>query len=247
MLKRTAVTALVLGLLAASAPAVESDGRFPQMVDLPTAQTIPRASYTAGARIGPHGSFVGGFRIGITDYLFAGVSYGAGNVIGTGEPDWEDRVEFDFKVRLADEAESILGLAIGFDSRGYGDQRGDGTFEKASPGIFAVASKTLPFSEHWMGHAGVSRTLERERARPSLFAGVSGRFSQEFSVLTEYQVSVGEDGDEASSEAGYLNAGLRWFLAGRVQIDFMFRNLMGSEGSAELSSRSIGITFYDSF
>jgi hypothetical protein len=217
------------------------------MVDLPTAHTIPRAAYSVGARLGPHGSFVGGLRIGVTEYLYVGVSYGARNVIGTGEPDWEDRVEFDFKVRLADEANSVLGLAIGFDSRGYGDQHRDGTFEKASPGIFAVASKTLPFSEHWQGHAGVSRTLERERARPNLFAGVSGRFSQEFSVITEYQISVGEENSEASSDAGYLNAGLRWFLAERVQLDFMFRNLMGSEDSPGLSSRSIAITFYDSF
>jgi hypothetical protein len=247
MLKRTAVTALVLGLLTVPALAVESDGRFPQMVDLPTAHTIPRAAYTAGARMGPHGSFVGGIRIGITDYLNVGVSYGARNVIGTGELDWEDRVEFDFKVRLADEEDGVLGLAVGLDSRGYGDQRGDGTFEKASPGIFAVASKTLPFSEHWQGHAGISRTLELDRARPSLFAGVSGRFSQEFSVITEYQINVGDESGEASSEVGYLNAGLRWFLAERVQLDFMFRNLLGSEDSAELSSRSIAITFYDSF
>jgi len=247
MLKWTAVTALALGVLTVPAPAVQPDGRFPHMVDLPTAHTVPRAAYTVGARIGPRGSLIGGLRMGVTDYLCVGVSYGAGNVIGTGEPDWEDRVEFEFKVRLADEATSILGLAIGYDSRGYGAQRGDGTFEKASPGIFAVASKTLPFSEHWQGHGGVSRTLERERARPNLFAGVSGRFSQEFSVITEYQITVGEDGDEASPDAGYLNAGLRWFLAERVQIDFMFRNLMGSEDSAELSSRSIAITFYDSF
>ena len=44
-----------------------------------------------------------------------------------------------------------------------------------------------------------------------------------------------------------MNTGLRWFLAEKVQIDFMFRNLLGSEDSPELSSRSIAITFYDSF
>ncbi len=247
MLKRTAVTALVLGLLCVPAPAVEPDGRFPQMVDLPTAHAIPRAAYSIGARMGPRGSLIGGLRIGITDYLYAGVSYGARNVIGTGAPDWENRVEFDFKVRLADEATSVVGLAIGFDSRGYGDQRADGTFQKPSPGIFAVASKTLPFSEHWQGHGGVSRTLELERARPTIFLGVGGRFSQEFSIITEYQLSIGERRDGESSQAGYLNAGLRWFLADRVQIDFMFRNLTGSKDSSEPSSRSIAITFFDSF
>lgn len=247
MLERTAVAALALGLLASPVLAVEPDGRFPQMVDLPTAHTIPRAAYSVGARIGPHGSLVGGLSIGITDYLCVGVSYGAGNVIGTGEPDWEDRVEFNLKVRLAEEEESILGLAAGFDSRGQGDQRPDGTFEKASPGLFVVASKTLPFSEHWQGHAGVSRTLERDRARPGLFVGVSGHFSQEFSVITEYQISVSEESDEAASEAGYLNVGLRWLLEERVQVDFMFRNLVGSAGSSDLSSRSLAILFYDSF
>jgi hypothetical protein len=247
MLKGTSVPGTVLVFLALSSPAVAFDGRFPQMVDLPTAYSIPKAAYSVGARIGPHGAFIGGLRVGITDYLCVGVSYGALNVIGTGDPDWQDRVEFDIKVRLADENEGPLGLAIGFDSRGYGDQREGGGFEKASPGLFAVASRTLPFSEHWAGHGGISRTLEQERARPDLFLGVSGRFSQEFSVSAEYEFPLDADDEEEDAGAGYLNAGLRWFFVDTVQIDFMFRNLVGGEDSPELSSRAIAFTFYDRF
>ena len=247
MLKGTSVPGTVLVIVALSSPAVALDGRFPQMVDLPTACSLPKAEYSVGARVGPGGAFIGGLRVGITDYLAVGVSYGALNVIGSGDPDWQDRVEFDIKVRLADEDEGPLGLAVGYDSRGYGDQREGGGFEKSSPGLFAVASKTLPFSEHWSGHGGISRTLEQDRARPDLFVGVSGRFSQEFSVTVEYEFPLDSGDNDEDAGSGYLNAGLRWFFVDAVQIDFMFSNLVGREDSPELSSRAIAFTFYDRF
>jgi len=247
MLKGTALAALALVSLAAAAPAVEIDGRFPQMVDLPTAYTLPRAAYTIGARIAPGGTLVAGFRVGIVDYISAGFSYGARNAIGTGDPDWENRVEFDAKVRVLSEDSAIMSLAAGYDSRGYGRQFESGSFEKASPGLFVVGSRALPFSEYWQGHGGVSRTLEHERARPSFFVGIAGRFSKEFSVIGECQLGTKTESDGDSSTECYLNAGLRWLFSDRVQLDFLFRNLVGSSDSPELSSRSIVFTFYDSF
>jgi len=247
MLRRAALAVLALLSLVVVAPAVELDGRFPELADLPTAHTVPRATYSIGARLAPGGTLVGGIRVGVTDYLYLGVSYGARNVVGLGRPDWESRVEFDAKVRIARQGNAPVGLALGFDSRGYGRQFDSGAFEKASPGLFLVASREFPFSEHWEWSAGITRTMEERRARPGFFGGVSARFSQEFSVITELQANARTMTEEGESTTAYLNAGLRWFFAKKVQLDFLLRNLTGSRNSPEPSSRSIAFIFHDSF
>jgi len=245
---RTLAAAVLLSIVVfAATEALAAGDVFTDIVDVPTAHTLPRGGYSLGLRVVPGGGLLAGLRVGVTPYLQVGVSYGAGNVVGTGAPDWYDRVEFDVKLRLAEEYGVIPALALGYDSRGYGRQLESGGYEKASVGFYAVASKILPFSEYWQLHVGVARTLEEERVKPDLYAGVTARFSQEFSVLAEYQLGVDKDDGSPSAKLGYLNLGLRWVFMGQLELDLYFRNLAGPEGSPELSSRSIGFAFYDSF
>lgn len=247
MLMRMAFSALLSVVLLVPAIASCFDEHKTRLVDLPSALTYPRATYSLGVRIVPMGGLIAGLRVGLTDYLCIGVSYGAQNAVGSGEPDWGSRVEFDMKVRFAAESEVLPGIAAGYDSRGYGRELPDGGYEKASPGLYAVATKTLPFSEHWQMHAGVSRTLEQDRAKPELFVGFCARFSQEFSTVAEYQFAVDRRADVPQGENGYLNAGLRWVLEDRLQIDLFLRNILGPEGSPDRNSRSLAIHFFDSF
>jgi hypothetical protein len=247
VLKCLAFAALLVTVFSLPASASAAVDQPSELVDTPSAHTLPRGGYSLGLRVVPSGGLLAGLRVGVTPYLQVGVSYGAGNVVGSGEPEWDDGVEFDLKLRLAEEQGPIPGLAFGYDSRGYGGQVEDGGYEKASIGFYLAASKTLPFSEYWELHAGISRTLEEERVRPDLFAAVSARFSQEFSVVAEYQLAVDRDGDSSGSKTGFLNAGLRWIFSGQLELDLYFRNLAGPSGSPELSSRSIAFVFYDSF
>ena len=247
MLKPVAFAALlVVAFLAPTGVSRAVDGQG-ELIDLPSAYTMLRGEYSLGLRVVPDGGLLAGLRVGVTPYLQVGVSYGAGNVVGSGEPYWDDGVEFDFKVQLAEERDPIPGLAFGYDSRGYGRQLDDGGYEKASLGLYLSASKTLPFSEYWQLHAGISRTLEEEKVKPDLFAGASARFSQEFSVVVEYHHAVDRRNDSSEDKIGLLNAGLRWVFSGQLELDLYFRNLVGPAGSPELSSRSIAFVFYDSF
>lgn len=218
-----------------------------RLIDIETAYTLPRAAYSMGARVVPDGGLVGGMSIGVTPYLMVGVSYGARNVVGSGEPDWDDRVEFEVKLRLAEEYGIVPALAFGFNSRGYGSQIDGGGYERVSQGFYVAAAKTLPFSEYWQAHFGLSRTLDLEKTDPDLHIGLTARFSQEFSVVAEYQIGMGRSGDDPRSSTGYLNLGLRWVFGGQLQLEMLFRNIVGPSDSAELNSRSIGFVFYDSF
>ncbi len=244
MRQTRALAALFLVLALVPGRALAYGDAFTRLVDLQTAHTLPRAAYALGVRVVPDGGLQTSFAVGVSPYVGVGVSYGAANVIGSGEPAWDDEVEFEIKIRLSEEFDIMPGLAIGYDSRGYGAHV-EGGYEKASEGIYLAFVKTAPFSEFWQFHGGVSRTLELEKAKPDFFVGVTARFSLEFSVVAEYQLGV--DSDDPDSKTGYLNAGLRWVFAEQLELDFYFRNLVGPSDSPELSSRSLAFAFYDSF
>jgi hypothetical protein len=228
-----------------SAPALEE--HFERLVDVQSAHTLPRAEYSLGMRVVPNGGVLVGLRMGITPYLNVGLSYGAENVVGSGDPVWNDRAEFEVKLRLAEDGQfgPVPSIAVGYDSRGYGGQLPGGGYEKPSQGLYVAASKTLPFSEYWQAHAGVSRSLELEQAKPDFFVGLTARLSQEFSVILEYDLAA--EADDRDSKAGYMNAGLRWLFVGQFEIDLYFRNLTSATDTTEPSSRSIAFVFYDSF
>jgi hypothetical protein len=247
MLFRLALTALVLVSGAAPVGAQLPDAPFAELVDLPTAHSLPRGGYSIGLRVAPGGSVIGGVRVGITSYFAVGLTYGAGNAIGTGTPDWNDRVELDVKLQVGVERQAIPAIAVGYDSRGYGAEVEGGGYAKASEGLYIVGTKTLPFSDYWQVSAGVARTLEIEKVRPDFFAGLTARFSQEFSVVLEYHLGVDRVHNDEDSKTNFLNAGLRWVFEDRLEIDLYFRNLVGPGDSPDLASRSLKITFYDAF
>ena len=126
MLPRLALVFLVSAVFGVPGVADSQERPFTQIVDLPTAHSMLRGEYALTVRVAPSGGLLAGVRVGIVPYLMLGVSYGAGNVVGTGTPEWNDRVEFDVKLRLAEEYGALPSLAAGYDSRGYGRQIDDG-------------------------------------------------------------------------------------------------------------------------
>jgi hypothetical protein len=247
MWRSSVLVALVVALLAVSVGARAADEHFARLVDTPTAHTYLKGDFSLGLEVVGDGGLRGSAQVGASDFFYLGISYGGENVIGSGNPDWYDSIEVDAKFRLAPEGDPIPALAIGYDGRGYGAQLEDGTFEKPSLGFYAVLTKTLPFSEFWQLHGGIGRTLELERARPDFWISLSARFSEEFSVLTEYQLGNDATKEDPTDKTGYLNLGLRWVFMEQIVIDFYFRNLLGPSGSPNLSSRAIAFTFYQSF
>jgi hypothetical protein len=247
MRRTKALAALLSALLLTPSLASAYGETFTRLVDLQTAHTLPRAAYAINMRVGPGGGLTTGMVVGLASFANVGVSYGAGNVIGSGDAIWDDEVEFELKLRLAEEYGVMPGLAIGYDSRGYGKEVGDGDYAKASEGIYVAAVKTAPFSEFWQFHGGVYRTLELERAEPGFFLGVTARFSQEFSVVTEYALGIERTADGSSDRTGFLNAGLRWVFEEQLELSLLFRNLGGASGSPERSSRALALAFYNSF
>lgn len=247
MLRLAACVAFVCVFLLVPFGARAADEQFAKLIDLPTTHTFYRGGYSLGLRVVGNGGMIGAVRVGVADMFLLGLSYGGENVIGAGSVDWNSSVGIDAKLRLAPENGPIPAIAIGYDSRGYGPEVEDGLYAKPSLGFYAVATKTLPFSDYWQVHFGLGRTLEIEKTAPDIFVTLSARFSVEFSVLVEYQYGNDATREDPSDKTSYLNAGLRWVFMEQLEFDFYFRNLIGPSGSPDLVSRSLELVFYDTF
>jgi len=247
---------LLLLLPAAAGAQLEEDPT--DLIDVPTAAMIPGASYDTALRLYSGGGVLLRVRVGLRESILFGFSFGGTNVLGTGDPDWNPRVEFLIKGLLL--RESYLGpaLALGYNSQGYG-RYDDGTdrYHVKSRGFYAVASKHFLFLGDVGFHGGVNYSLERDDGdeEVNLFFGLEKSIHSHLDLLVEYDVATNDnETNELFGEGrGYLNAGLLWRVTDTLHFEIDFRNLIeNGEKSGEVKdpgewSREIQIVYRDYF
>jgi len=70
-----------------------------------------------GLHLVPNGGLLASVRVGFFDRFQIGLSYGGGNIIGTGQIDWYNLPGVQAKVNILDEYNFPLSWAVGFDSQ----------------------------------------------------------------------------------------------------------------------------------
>ncbi|MCH9032382.1 MAG: hypothetical protein IIB00_09015, partial [candidate division Zixibacteria bacterium] len=157
--------------------AVEVGNR--QMVDFPTAYSLPRGAYDLSFTVYSNGGLLAGTNIGLSDFLTVGFSYGAESVFAAETPNYNPGVEFEIKWRLTDETSSLPALAIGFSSQGKGDFIDEfDRYTFKAHGFYGVFSKAIPIIGYaWTWHGGANYSAERESntdsdKSPNLFTGL---------------------------------------------------------------------------
>ncbi|MFH1681417.1 MAG: hypothetical protein ABIH26_12355 [Candidatus Eisenbacteria bacterium] len=213
----------------AGAQAPEEDPT--NLVDAPTATVIPHASYDSGLRLYAGGGVLFRVRVGIRETVHFGASFGGTNFIGSGDPDWNPRVEFLFKGVLL--RESYLGpaVAFGFDSQGQGFYSGEwDRYQYKSRGFYAVASKHFLFLGDLGLHAGANYSLERGDDEKDIvaFFGLEKSIHPALDLLVEYDLATNDNDDNGvfGEGKGYLNAALLWRVSDSVFLEADFRNLL---------------------
>jgi hypothetical protein len=223
-----------------------------QLIDQPTAGSLEKGEYGFDVHLFPGGGALGSLRAGLFDRFMIGISYGGMNIIGRGEPDWNELPGVLIKYRLFEETD-LPAVSIGFDSQGYGawlDERD--RYEIKAKGIFAVASKN--FSMDWLGtlglHGGINyNSFEDEDDRSvNAFCGLDKSINQQISILAEYNLALDDNSDQAMGrERGYLNAGLRWVFADRLGIEFNFKDILENRDDYSAVARELRITYVEKF
>ena len=221
------------------------------LIDTPTAGTLMRGSFQTEIRAYSDGGLLGSIDVGITDRLMLGLSYGATNLIGTGDVDGNPQPGVHLRYRMIEEELMFPALVIGYDSQGFGAYI-DSTerYSEKSPGIFVSASKNFIFLGTFGIHGGVNYSLENKDGDKdlNLFCGFDKSINPELLFIAEYDFAINDNNTKSLGAGnGYLNVGLKWIFAGKLNIDFLMKNLLKNKNDRPHMSREIRISYVEIF
>ncbi len=230
------------------------------LVDMPTAGTLPRGHFDIGLRLYPEGGSIGFTNIGLSNRLTLGISYGGENIIASQHPNWNERIEFNIKFRPIDEMEFFPAITIGFSSQGNGPWNNPlDRYEFKSRGFYAVVSRSFYFYAWTAGwHGGVNYSLENdidEDKDINLFGGFDATFRYNLALLLEYDAAINDNKSRLPSGAsytfagkgrGYLNASIKWLFTENLELEVLLKDLLTNRRN-ESFSREIRITYIDKF
>ncbi len=225
-----------------------------QLVDCPTAATLPRASFDFQVRTSSNGSLVGQTTIGLHRRFMVGMSYGGEKVLGDEKADWYNEMQFMVKYQLITETLYMPAIGIGYEGQGYGRYFND--FERymfKSKGFYAVMSKGYRTYKWSSGlHAGVYYSLEDNVDQDddvSVFLGTDLQLQNDLLLVAEYDLALSDNRDTERSGKGwgYFNVGIRWIFSERLEIGFDMENLMGNRNDTKNPTRGLRITYLEFF
>lgn len=228
-----------------------------QLIDIPTAYTLPRGSFDVSFAVHAEGALIAATNIGLSEFLMVGFSYGANGVFSQNDPIYHPSVEFSLKWRLTEEGESVPALAIGFTSQGSGPfLEGYDRLTYKPKGFYGVFSKTRSISGYeWTAHGGVNYSIGRETNVPQpdrgfdFFGGLATEMRNNLYFAIEYNAAFNDDksGEPFGRGRGYLNAALKWVYFDNLQIEFTARDLLGNRREAESFERGLKIVYLEFF
>jgi len=232
------------------------------LVDLPTAGTLPRASFGVAIRLYPDGGAMGMIDIGLSHRMQLGISYGGEGVISNQKADWNENINFNIKFRFVDEMEYFPAITGGFVSQGFGawnDSLSRYTFK--SRGFYAVASRSFYFYNWVAGwHAGINYSLEGkidEDKSINAFGGFDATFQYNLAFVIEYDAALNDNkstlpnnggpNDFGGKGRGYLNTSLRWLFTDNLELEFMLKDLLTNRKESTTFTREVRITYIEGF
>ena len=266
-MKRAVISLLSIGLLAGVGAFAQEQEMAPgahtlydiaprQLVDMPTAGTLPRGTFQIGLRIFTYGGVLSYTDIGLSNRFMLGISYGGTQILSDSDPDWNPRIGFSLKFRLIDELEYFPAVAVGFSDQGYGLFRSDyDRYSYKSRGFYAVASRSFYFYRWTSGwHAGVNYSREDDGDGDNdvnFFAGFDATFDYNMALLLEYDAALNDDRGEypevSGKGRGYLNFSIKWLFTENLEIEFLVKDLLTNRREADTVTREVRMMYIESF
>jgi len=206
---------------------------YRSLIDLPSAGILEKGVVGVGLDVLPTGVVISKIEVGAFDNFSFGISYGAGNLIGSGNPEWYSYPGVNVRVRVLDEKDGIPAISLGFDSQGKGAYFKDlKRYEIKSPGFYAAVAKNFNFLGYLSLHGVVNYSLERSDNDKDLNLGIGleKTIGGQISLVVEYDFAINDnDSTSIGDGSGYLNAGVRWSVGDGFTIGFDFRNLLDNK------------------
>ena len=203
-----------------------------RLVDAPTAGTLPRKTVLVESYLFGEGGVVQFVNIGVIDLIDVGCSYGGAGVIGAGKVTWQPHVAFQARIRIVEESLRAPGIAVGFDSQGFGPYaRGSGLnrFRTKSRGAYIVMSRNYRFFGDFGLHAGANYSLETDDGDedPSFWLGFDKNIGKNIEFCGEYDFATNDnDNRSMTANRGYLSGAVRWYIGAGFMLELDVKNIL---------------------
>ncbi|RJP58627.1 MAG: hypothetical protein QY331_05055 [Melioribacteraceae bacterium] len=242
---------LSLTIFAQGTAGTDAKYEYRSLIDLPSAGILEKGFVGVSADVLPFGVLIAKIEVGVFDNFSFGISYGGGNIIGSGKVDWYKLPGINVRARLVDETESIPAFTLGFDSQGKGFYDEDiNRFEIKSPGFYVAASKNFEFLGYLSLHAIVNYSLERDDDDKDLNLGIGFEktIGGKVSLVGEYNFAINDNTIKAYGDGnGYMNFGIRWSVGEGFTVGLDLRDMLDNKKiNSNKADRAIFVEFIKS-
>jgi len=212
------------------------------LVDQPDIVVLEHGRYSVQLRFGPTGEIIGYGGVDLWDRLSIGVSYGAANLIGAGDPEFYSRPGVQVKVLALEPGMLVPAVIFGFDNQGYGSFN-DERYFIMSKGLYCQVGEVFEYpSLTIVPNIGINYCFEDE-GRLDLFGGVKFQVGSSTQFLVDYSPNFNDSLDQ---NKGYLNFGIRFVFYDQLFFEFSLRDLLDNGADTQLN-RMIKIGYEDQF
>ncbi|MCD6170674.1 MAG: hypothetical protein J7J76_09020 [Candidatus Latescibacteria bacterium] len=251
MLKKFSLVLLAVVVFSPLSWAQQSEVEPQDLVECPTAGLLPRGSFALDLRVFSQGGILAGVDVGLTDSFLVGLCFGGTQIIGSQPVVWNPTVGVAVKIRLFDEGRIYPAVAVGFDSQGFGKYHKElKRYSTKSKGFYLALSKAYSFLGPFGLHAGVNYSLEKadEDKDISGYFGLDKHLGTDLVVVAEYDLARNDNGLKAlGSGGGYLNAGLRWTFASRLNLELDIKDLLRNAKGSSKPNRELRVSYLEYF
>ncbi len=207
------------------------------LIDMPTSGVMNKGFAGVTMEAMPFGVFLTKIEVGIFDGVSFGLSYGGGNVIGTGKIELNKLPGVNLRVRIVEESLTLPNITAGFESQGKGlFEKTINRYQIKSPGFFIATSKNFDLLGYLSLHCSLNYSLERDDNDKDLNIsfGVEKTIGEIFSFLAEYDIAVNDNTLTSLGEGyGYMNLGIRCSIGDGLTIGLNLRDILRNKKNVQ--------------
>lgn len=213
------------------------------LVDQPDLYVPAHGIYGMQLRFGPTGEILANANLGLFNRLCLGLSYGASNLIGAGDPEFYGQPGIQARFMALEPSALLPTVIVGFDNQGFGQYTTDDRYFIMSKGLYFQFGKAFEYPGLSITpNAGLNYCFETG-GRVDIFSGIKFQFGASAQFIVEYSPNFSALGDE---NKGYLNIGFNYIFYEDVFFQFALRDLLENNEGNQLN-RMIKFGFNQSF
>jgi hypothetical protein len=233
-----------------------SAGEKPQyesryIVDMPTSGVVPKNDFALYTNFFTGGGLMMELTAAPFNDFNMGLSFSGSNIIGSGDPKWQNYPGIQIRWRMIDETLLFPAISLGVNTQGRGQYNtATKAFQVYSPGVYAAASKNFSWFLGTIAfHCGITYSFEpaRKDRVPNLYLGIEQSLGKSASINFEYNFLTNQNMNKSFSDRGLLNAALRWSITDGLTLELQARDLLVHQVSATGFMRSFGVEYIGKF